>query len=113
MVLQFITRSGRKDVFKAHLKSIITDVQFTMEEEKDGALPFLDVLVRRRDDGELTTSKCSPTKTTIRRHTKEATSKPYSNEWRHTAAYQKLNKKNSVTSNDNGYPSSFFQKTLR
>ncbi len=47
MVLQFITRSGRKGVFKAHLKSIITDIQFTMEEEKDGALPFLDVLVRR------------------------------------------------------------------
>ncbi len=27
-----------------------------MEEEKDGALPFLDALVRRRDNGELTTS---------------------------------------------------------
>ncbi len=71
-----------------------------MEEEKDGALLFLDVLEERQDDGKLTTSasgrrptpsKCSPMKATIRRHTNEAASKPYSNEWRHTAAHKKLN----------------------
>ncbi len=71
---------------------------------------LLAVLVRRRDGGKLTKSvswrrpalsKCSPTKATIRRHTKEAASKPYSNKWRHPAAHQKPKKKNCVASNDN------------
>ncbi len=51
-----IIKSGREADFKTHLNSIFTDIQFTMEEEKDGVLPLLDVLVRRRDNGELTTS---------------------------------------------------------
>ncbi len=51
-----IIMSGRQAAFKAQLNSIFTNIQFTMEEEKDGALPLLDVLVRRRDGGELTTS---------------------------------------------------------
>ncbi len=50
-----IITSGRQAAFKAHLNSIFTDKQFTMKEEKDGALPFLDVLVRRQDNGDLTT----------------------------------------------------------
>ncbi len=44
-----IIRSGRKAAFKAHLSSIFTDIQITAEEEKDRALPFLDVLVGWRD----------------------------------------------------------------
>ncbi len=106
-----IIKSGRQADFKTHLNSIFTDMQFRMEEEKDGALSLLDVLVRRRNGGELTKSvswrrptlsKRSPTKATIRRHTKEAASKPYSNEWRHPAAHQKpKKKKNCVASNEN------------
>ncbi len=54
--MQFaIIKSGRQADFKAHLNSIFTDKKFTME-EKDGALPFLEVLISRRDDGERTTS---------------------------------------------------------
>ncbi len=41
-----IIKSSRQADFKTHLNSIFTDIQFTMEEEKDGTLPFLDVLVR-------------------------------------------------------------------
>ncbi len=96
-----VIKRGRQADFKAHLYSIFTDIQFTMEEEEDGALSFL-------DDGELTTSvsrptlsKCLPTLATTRRHTKDAALKPYSNKRRHTAACQKPNKKNSVTSNNN------------
>ncbi len=36
-----------------------------MEEEKGGTLPFLDVLVRRRDNGELTTSVFRKTTNTL------------------------------------------------
>ncbi len=36
-----------------------------MEEEKDGALPFLDVLVRRLVDGELTTPVFRKTTNTL------------------------------------------------
>ncbi len=51
-----IIKSGRQAHFKAHLNSIFTDIQFTMEEAKCDVLPLLDVLARRRDNGELTTS---------------------------------------------------------
>ncbi len=54
-----IIESGREADFKTHLNSIFPDIPFTMEEEKDGVLPFLNVLVRRRDNGELTTSVLS------------------------------------------------------
>ncbi len=103
-----VIKRGRQADFKAHPYSIFMDIQFTMEEEEDGALSFLDVLVHRRDDGELKTSvspptlsKCLPTIATTLRHTKDAALKPYSNKRRHTAARQKPNKKNSVTTNNN------------
>ncbi len=38
-----IIKSGRQADFKAHLNSVFTDIQFTIEDEKDGVLPFLDV----------------------------------------------------------------------
>ncbi len=41
-----VTKSGRQADVKVHPDSIFVDIQFTMEEGKDGALPFLDVLVR-------------------------------------------------------------------
>ncbi len=44
-----IIRSGRHAAFKAHLSSIFTDILFTVEEEKNRALPFLNALARRRD----------------------------------------------------------------
>ncbi|KAJ4441105.1 hypothetical protein ANN_10955 [Periplaneta americana] len=39
--------------FLSQLNSFHTQVQFTMETEKDGRLPFLDVMVQRRTDGTL------------------------------------------------------------
>ncbi len=60
-----IIKNGRQAAFKAQLNSIYTDIQFTMDEEKDGTLPFLDVLVRRRDNGVLTTSVVRKTTNTL------------------------------------------------
>nr|VZI30444.1 unnamed protein product [Spirometra erinaceieuropaei] len=41
--------------FKEHLNAIFTDIQFTMEEEENNQLAFLDVLVCRKDCGGLKT----------------------------------------------------------
>ncbi len=60
-----IIKSGKQGDFKTHLNSIFTDIQFTMEEEKDGVPPFLDAFVRRRDNGELTTSVFRKTTNTL------------------------------------------------
>ncbi|XP_046382334.1 uncharacterized protein LOC124153280 [Ischnura elegans] len=39
--------------FLQHMNSLHPNIQVTMEMEKDGCLPFLDVLIRRKEDGSL------------------------------------------------------------
>ncbi len=121
-----IIPGGRQTDFKAHVNSIFTDIQFTMEEEKYGVLPFLDILVRQRDNGELTTSVFRKTTNTLqmlsfnsnrpqtykrscvktlskRVETRCSTPEAKEEELRYLKRQFSLN----------GYPSSFIQKTLR
>ena len=54
----FVIWSGDKEelsMFQQHLNSLRPSIQFTMEGESDGQLPFLDVLVKK-EDGRLITS---------------------------------------------------------
>ncbi len=60
-----IIKSSRQANFTTYLNSIFTDIQFMMEVEKNGVLPFLDVLAHRRDNGELTTSVFRKTTNTL------------------------------------------------
>ena len=47
---------GLVESFHAHLNSIDPNIQFTVERESEGQLPFLDVLLTREDDGSISTS---------------------------------------------------------
>jgi hypothetical protein len=38
--------------FFQHLNDISKDIKFTMELEENGIIPFLDVLIKRKEDGE-------------------------------------------------------------
>ncbi|BHF65706.1 hypothetical protein SprV_0200871900 [Sparganum proliferum] len=51
-----IINRDRIGEFTQHLNSIFPDIQFTMEEEKDCQLSFLDVLVQRKEDWGLKTT---------------------------------------------------------
>nr|VZI00679.1 unnamed protein product [Spirometra erinaceieuropaei] len=50
-----IVHRDTKDNFKRELDSVFQQIQFTMEEENNGVLPFLDVQVSRQEDGTLQT----------------------------------------------------------
>ena len=42
-----------KETFLDYLNTLRPTIQFTMELEKDGSLPFLDTLLTRREDGSI------------------------------------------------------------
>ncbi len=44
------------DCFHDHLNSINPSIQFTMENESDGQLPFLDILLSREEGSSISTS---------------------------------------------------------
>ena len=48
-----IVRKGEVEKLLDHLKSVRPSIQFTVELEKDGLLPFLDILIKRKSDGSL------------------------------------------------------------
>ncbi len=58
-------KSSRQANFTTYQNSIFTDIHFMVEVEKDGVLPFLDVLAHRRNNGELTTSVFRKTPNTL------------------------------------------------
>ena len=41
------------DLFLGHLNSLSDSINFTMEVEVDGWLPFLDILLSRNEDGSI------------------------------------------------------------
>ena len=51
-----IIKRTELEYFHSTLNSIYSDIQFTIEVEKSGELPFLDVLIKRLDNGNLQTS---------------------------------------------------------
>ncbi|BHF73053.1 hypothetical protein SprV_0401612700 [Sparganum proliferum] len=51
----FVIERGQVLTFKEHLNAVFPDIQFTMEEEENNQLAFLDVLVCRKDCGGLKT----------------------------------------------------------
>ena len=48
--------SDQIPTFISHLNSIEPNIQFTMEPEQDGELPFLDTLITHHPDGTLSTT---------------------------------------------------------
>ena len=48
-----IVRLGAVEEFHKHINSICPSIQFTVELENEGTLPFLDILLERRKDGSL------------------------------------------------------------
>ena len=51
-------QSDQVEAFHLHLNSIEPTIQFTMELETAGCLPFLDTQITRHQDGSLSTIKC-------------------------------------------------------
>ena len=52
----FILRKGSTEELLHHLNGVRPTIKFTVEQEEDGTLPFLDMLLRRREDGSLDVS---------------------------------------------------------
>jgi hypothetical protein len=51
-----VLQRGSVEDFHQHLNAINEHIQFTVEEEKDGCLPFLDILLTRDTDGSIQTA---------------------------------------------------------
>ena len=51
-----VVPADRKDDLLSHLNQIEESINFTPEEESDGCLAFLDVLIKRKENGTISTS---------------------------------------------------------
>ena len=51
-----ILRKGSTEELLRHLNRVRPTIKFTVEQEEDGAFPFVDTLIRRREDGSLDVS---------------------------------------------------------